>query len=211
MYSMMFPKGGTDGPLEDHHTIPASSRRKVRAATVSDCVGCQAILRGRRGRFLPRSAVSAGLQQAAAKRAVYNALWTPARPPPMERLPHSRPLSRLSRRGLAMPDAILNSAALEVLRRYPRPLRMGAPLPLGNRGGFSGARLWRFRRPRRPTLSPRLAGRVLSTTTRLHPSLHDPRPHGGVDVRSAPVPDGRGDHGRRTRRPVMGVAGVASG
>ncbi len=49
-----------------------------------------------------------------------------------------------------MPDAILNSAALEVLRRYPRPLRMGAPLPLGNRGGFSGARLWRLDGPAGP-------------------------------------------------------------
>ncbi|HVS40113.1 MAG TPA: phosphotransferase [Gemmataceae bacterium] len=46
----------------------------------------------------------------------------------------------------------LNAAALEVLRRYPRPL-VGAwsgghaPTrlqPLGNHGGFSGARLWRL-------------------------------------------------------------------
>ena len=41
----------------------------------------------------------------------------------------------------------LNAAAAEVLRRYPRPLWSGAPLPLGNRGGFSGARLWRLDGP----------------------------------------------------------------
>jgi Ser/Thr protein kinase RdoA (MazF antagonist) len=41
----------------------------------------------------------------------------------------------------------LNAAALEVLRRYPRPLWSGVPLPLGNRGGFSGARLWRLDGP----------------------------------------------------------------
>ena len=38
---------------------------------------------------------------------------------------------------------------LEVLRQYPRPLWSGAPLPLGNRGGFSGARLWRLDGPPR--------------------------------------------------------------
>ncbi len=40
-----------------------------------------------------------------------------------------------------------NAAAAEVLRQYPRPLWSGAALPLGNRGGFSGARLWRLDGP----------------------------------------------------------------
>ena len=37
----------------------------------------------------------------------------------------------------------LDWAAREVLARYPAFLRRSPPLPLGNRGGFSGARLWR--------------------------------------------------------------------
>ena len=44
----------------------------------------------------------------------------------------------------------LNTAAAEVLRQYPRPLYTGVPLPLGNRGGFSGARLWRLDGPAGP-------------------------------------------------------------
>ena len=40
-----------------------------------------------------------------------------------------------------------NAAAMEVLRQYPRPLWSGDPQPLGNRGGFSGARLWRIDGP----------------------------------------------------------------
>ena len=43
-----------------------------------------------------------------------------------------------------------DDAAVEVLRRYPRPLWSGAPRPLGNRGGFSGARLWRIDGPAGP-------------------------------------------------------------
>jgi len=39
---------------------------------------------------------------------------------------------------------LLNRAAVEVLRHYSRLLWSGAPRPLGNRGGFSGARLWRL-------------------------------------------------------------------
>jgi homoserine kinase type II len=38
----------------------------------------------------------------------------------------------------------LDRAAREVLARYPAFLRQSAPVPLGNRGGFSGARLWRI-------------------------------------------------------------------
>ena len=43
-----------------------------------------------------------------------------------------------------------NTAAAEVLRQYPRPLWSGTPQPLGNRGGFSGARLWRLDGPAGP-------------------------------------------------------------
>jgi Ser/Thr protein kinase RdoA (MazF antagonist) len=42
------------------------------------------------------------------------------------------------------PPPALDRAAREVLARYPAFLRQSPPLPLGNRGGFSGARLWRI-------------------------------------------------------------------
>ena len=45
---------------------------------------------------------------------------------------------------------LLNRAAAEILRQYPRPLWSGEPRPLGNRGGFSGARLWRLDGPAGP-------------------------------------------------------------
>jgi Ser/Thr protein kinase RdoA (MazF antagonist) len=38
----------------------------------------------------------------------------------------------------------LNSAAMEVLQHYSRLLWTGSPRPLGNHGGFSGARLWQI-------------------------------------------------------------------
>jgi homoserine kinase type II len=38
----------------------------------------------------------------------------------------------------------LNLAAIEVLQQYSRLLWSGSPRPLGNHGGFSGARLWRI-------------------------------------------------------------------
>jgi Ser/Thr protein kinase RdoA (MazF antagonist) len=41
-------------------------------------------------------------------------------------------------------------AVLDVLSRYPAVLRPGALEPLGNRGGFSGARLWRLATPAGP-------------------------------------------------------------
>ena len=41
-----------------------------------------------------------------------------------------------------MSTSLLDRAADVVLREYPA-LRAGRPVPLGNRGGFSGARLWR--------------------------------------------------------------------
>jgi Ser/Thr protein kinase RdoA (MazF antagonist) len=41
----------------------------------------------------------------------------------------------------------LNSAAMEVLQHYSRLLWTGSPRPLGNHGGFSGARLWRLDGP----------------------------------------------------------------
>jgi homoserine kinase type II len=40
------------------------------------------------------------------------------------------------------PPSPLDRAAREVLARYPAFLRQSPPVPLGNRGGFSGARLW---------------------------------------------------------------------
>src|SRR5689334_21542023 len=49
-----------------------------------------------------------------------------------------------------MLDDSLNAAAAEVLRQYPRPLWPAAPQPLGNHGGFSGARLWRLDGPAGP-------------------------------------------------------------
>jgi homoserine kinase type II len=42
------------------------------------------------------------------------------------------------------PPPALDRAAAEVLARYPAFLRQSAPVPLGNRGGFSGVRLWRI-------------------------------------------------------------------
>ena len=45
---------------------------------------------------------------------------------------------------------LLDRAAVEVLERYPRLLWSGSPQPLGNRGGFSGARLWRLDGPAGP-------------------------------------------------------------
>ena len=44
------------------------------------------------------------------------------------------------------PD-FLNAAAMEVLQKYSRLLWSGSPRPLGNHGGFSGARLWRVDGP----------------------------------------------------------------
>src|SRR5262245_24086146 len=38
----------------------------------------------------------------------------------------------------------MDDIVLTVLARYPRPLRAARAEPLGNRGGFSGARLWRL-------------------------------------------------------------------
>jgi Ser/Thr protein kinase RdoA (MazF antagonist) len=40
----------------------------------------------------------------------------------------------------------MDFSALDVLNRYPSALR-GFPVPLGNHGGFSGARLWRIQAP----------------------------------------------------------------
>jgi homoserine kinase type II len=42
------------------------------------------------------------------------------------------------------PPSVLDRATREVLARYPAFLRQSPPLPLGNRGGFSGAWLWRI-------------------------------------------------------------------
>jgi homoserine kinase type II len=44
----------------------------------------------------------------------------------------------------AGPPSPLDRAAREILARYPAFLRQSPPVPLGNRGGFSGARLWRI-------------------------------------------------------------------
>jgi homoserine kinase type II len=44
----------------------------------------------------------------------------------------------------------LDQAARAVLERYPGPVRQGSLVPLGNRGGFSGARLWRTVSPLGP-------------------------------------------------------------
>jgi Ser/Thr protein kinase RdoA (MazF antagonist) len=44
----------------------------------------------------------------------------------------------------------LNLAAMEVLQRYSRLLWSGSPRPLGNHGGFSGARLWHIDGPTGP-------------------------------------------------------------
>jgi Ser/Thr protein kinase RdoA (MazF antagonist) len=41
----------------------------------------------------------------------------------------------------------MTPAALSVLARYPEPVARGTLLPLGNHGGFSGARLWRVEGP----------------------------------------------------------------
>jgi Ser/Thr protein kinase RdoA (MazF antagonist) len=44
----------------------------------------------------------------------------------------------------------LNLAAMEVLQQYSRLLWSGSPRPLGNHGGFSGARLWQTDGPAGP-------------------------------------------------------------
>jgi Ser/Thr protein kinase RdoA (MazF antagonist) len=44
----------------------------------------------------------------------------------------------------------LNLAAMEVLQQYSRLLWSGSPRPLGNHGGFSGARLWQIDGPAGP-------------------------------------------------------------
>jgi Ser/Thr protein kinase RdoA (MazF antagonist) len=44
----------------------------------------------------------------------------------------------------------LNAAAMEVLKQYSPLLSSGLPRPLGNHGGFSGARLWRVDGPAGP-------------------------------------------------------------
>jgi Ser/Thr protein kinase RdoA (MazF antagonist) len=46
-----------------------------------------------------------------------------------------------------MPPSSLDIAAAMVLMRYPSFCRHGAPVPLGNQGGFSGAALWRIDGP----------------------------------------------------------------
>ena len=94
--------------------------------------------------------------------------------------------------GLVMSADLPNTAAAEVLRQYPRPLWSGAPLPLGNRGGFSGARLWRLDGPAGPLCLRAWPAGFLPSTTRLHPPLHDPRPHRRAGVRAAPVRHGGG-------------------
>src|SRR5437879_400346 len=43
-----------------------------------------------------------------------------------------------------MTMASLDPIAVRVRQRYPAALDSGALEPLGNRGGFSGARLWRW-------------------------------------------------------------------
>ena len=89
--------------------------------------------------------------------------------------------------GSIMSPDLPNLAAAEVLRHYPRLPWSGAPQPLGNRGGFSGARLWRLDGPAGP-LCLRLAGRHVFFSPRLHPPLCGSCPHRRPDVRAAPVP-----------------------